>query len=395
MKKADAVINQAHSGFDSAALARIEEKIKKDIDEGLYDGANIVIARGGTIGLEASVGFADRKAGRAAKPDDVFRIFSMTKAFTNVLVLQAIDRGQMDLTTRVVDLIPEFVAGDRFRQGKKDRINVAHLLTHRAGLVVTPNPLPYEELGNLANVIQAICELDVVGVPGGSFDYSPALNHALLGEMVRRAAGAESFGELMQRELFTPLKMENTALGAPDAWHDRMVPVRASFPDGGWLKASDVEVMEEIITEDAEMPWVGAVSTAHDIHRFTEMLRRGGELDGVRILSPAILDLATTNQTGDEPNSLYAGIATARGWEIPPGNFGLGFALSGTGTHASFFGSVTSPRTHGNYGAGSTLFWVDPERDLTFSCLTAGVMDEGDNVLRFQRLSTMAAAAAI
>ena len=389
------MINEAHTGFDSAALSRIEQRIENDIAAGHYDGANIVIARGGQVGLEASIGFADRKAGRTASADDIFRIFSMTKAFTNVLVLQAIDRGQMDLTTRVVELIPEFAAGDRFRQGKKDRINVAHLLTHRAGLVVTPNPLPYAELGNLENVIRAISELDVVGEPGGSFDYSPALNHALLGEMVRRATGAASFRELMSRELFQPLKMTQTALGAPRAWSERMVPVRASFPDGGWLNAYDVEVMEEIITEEAEMPWVGAVSTVGDIHRFTEMLRRGGELDGQRILSPAMLDLATTNQTGTSPNSLYAGIAIARGWEVPPGNFGLGFALSGTGTHASFFGSTTSPRTHGNYGAGSTLFWVDPELDLTFSCLTAGVMDEGDNVIRFQRLSTMAAAAAV
>jgi len=74
---------------------------------------------------------------------------------------------------------------------------------------------------------------------------------------------------------------------------------------------------------------------------------------------------------------------------------GLGFSLSGTGTHPSFFGPFTSPRTHGNYGAGSTLFWIDPQRDMTFVCLTAGVMDEGDNVLRFQKLSTIAASAVL
>lgn len=78
-----------------------------------------------------------------------------------------------------------------------------------------------------------------------------------------------------------------------------------------------------------------------------------------------------------------------------PGNFGLGFALRGEGVYPTFFGASTSPRTHGNYGAGSTLFWVDPDKDLTFVCLTAGVMEEGDNLARFQRLSTMAAATAL
>jgi hypothetical protein len=69
------------------------------------------------------------------------------------------------------------------------------------------------------------------------------------------------------------------------------------------LDAERLEVlrdrMNEIIGEDAEMPWVGAVSTAEDVLRFTEMIRRGGELDGVRILSPTILDLATHTQTAD------------------------------------------------------------------------------------------------
>ncbi|NHU41729.1 serine hydrolase domain-containing protein [Rhodococcus sp. A14] len=381
--------------FDQDALRRIRTTVGEDIDAGHYDGAVIAIARHGEIGMHEAIGYADRATGRTATVDDVFWIFSMTKAFTNILVLQAIDRGQLDLTTRVVDVIPEFVGRDPFRAAKKDRVNVGHLLTHRAGLVATPTPLPYSEIGNLDAVIDAISQLDVVGEPGGTFNYSPTLNHALLGEMVRRVTGYGSFGELLTTELFAPLKMTDTALGAPKAWADRMVPIKAHFPPGGWLKSSDIEVMQEIVVEGAEMPWVGAVSTTSDILRFAEMIRRGGELDGVRILSPSILDLATTLQTGTAPNDLYAMLCHARGWDVPPGNFGLGFALRGEGVYPTFFGASTSPRTHGNYGAGSTLFWVDPDKDLTVVCLTAGVMEEGDNLARFQRLSTMAAATAL
>lgn len=383
------------TSFDHSALDRIRETISSDVEAGRYDGAVIAIARHGEIGIHEAIGYADRATGRAADLDDVFWIFSMTKAFTNILVLQAIDRGQLDLTTRVVDVIPEFVGRDPFRAAKKDRINVGHLLTHRAGLVVTPTPLPYAELGNLHAVIDAISQLDVVGEPGGTFNYSPTLNHALLGEMVRRATGYGSYGELLRHELLSPLQMNNTALGAPEAWAARMVPITASYPPGGWLKAADIEIMQEIVVEGAEMPWVGAVSTTGDILRFAEMIRCGGTLDGVRVLSPRILDLATTLQTGTAPNDLYAMLCQARGWEVPPGNFGLGFALRGEGVYPSFFGASTSPRTHGNYGAGSTLFWVDPESDLTFVCLTAGVMEEGDNLARFQRLSTMASASAL
>ena len=69
--------------------------------------------------------------------------------------------------------------------------------------------------------------------------------------------------------------------------------------------------------------------------------------------------------------------------------------LRGEGIYHHFFGTLASPRTFGNFGAGSSLFWVDPEKRLTFVCLTAGVMEEASNILRFQRLSDMAHAAAV
>ncbi|PRA45846.1 MULTISPECIES: serine hydrolase [Pseudomonas] len=381
--------------FDPAALQRLDDAIKNDIEAGLYDGANIILARHGQIGYEASIGWADKENGRHATPDDIYRVFSLTKAFTNVMVLQAIDRGILSLTTKVVDLIPEFYGRDRFRSGRKDRINLAHLLTHRAGLVPTPCPLPYDQLGDMNAVVDAICQLDVTGEPGVTLNYSPTLNHVLMAEMVRRASGANRFKDLLQNNLFDSLGMSSTALGAPDAWSDRYVPIRARFPDGGWLSVADIEVMNDIINSEAEMPWVGAVSTARDVFKFAEMLRSAVKGAEGTIISSAMMDVATTNQTGDQPSDLYKALAEARGWEVPPANFGLGFALSGSGLYPSYFGPTTSPRTFGNYGAGSTLFWVDPAREVTFVCLTAGIMEESGNLLRFQRLSTLAIAAAI
>ncbi|MEB2624301.1 serine hydrolase domain-containing protein [Pseudomonas sp. YuFO8] len=381
--------------FDPAALQRLDDVIKKDIDSGLYDGANIILARHGQIGYEASIGWADKENNRRAAPDDIYRVFSLTKAFTNVMVLQAVDRGILSLTTKVVDLIPEFYGRDRFRSGRKDKINLGHLLTHRAGLVPTPCPLPYDQLGDMSAVVDAICQLDVTGEPGVTLNYSPTLNHVLMAEMVRRASGVDRFKDLLQKNLFDSLGMSSSALGAPDAWTDRYVPIKAKFPDGGWLSVADIEVMNDIINSQAEMPWVGAVSTARDVFKFAEMLRSAGKGAKGTTISSAMMDVATTNQTGDQPSDLYKALAEARGWQVPPANFGLGFALSGSGLYPSYFGPATSPRTFGNYGAGSTLFWVDPARDVTFVCLTAGIMEESENLMRFQRLSTLAIAAAI
>lgn len=128
--------------------------------------------------------------------------------------------------------------------------------------------------------------------------------------------------------------------------------------------------------------------------RFAEMLRRGGELEGVRILSPAMLRLATRVHTGDLPNELYRSIAISRSWEPYPAYLGIGFSVRGDRVCHHQFGTLSSPRTLGNHGAGSTLFWVDPELDMSFVCLTAGIMDEGDNVERFQKLSDLALSAA-
>ena len=111
---------------------------------------------------------------------------------------------------------------------------------------------------------------------------------------------------------------------------------------------------------DVEAPHVGCASTSGDLYRFAEMLRRGGELDGVRILSPATLELARQVHTGDMPNQLYKRVAENAGWEVPPANQGIGFQVRGTGVFHHLFGTLASPETHGNYGAGSTMFWVDP-----------------------------------
>lgn len=381
---------------DRRALGRLTDEIARDIEAGSYDGVHVVLARHGQVVLDETIGYAERATGRPLEPDAVFRVLSLTKAFTNAMAYRALGEGRLALSTRVVDLIPEFLGTDPFHMLRKDKINLAHLLTHRSGMPPTPNPgLGPDRFGNLADVIEALSRVDVLFEPGTNLNYAPAINHALMGEMVRRAYGADSFRDLARELIFEPLGMTRTSFGLPAALAEEAVPLKVYLPKGGFLSPEDIECLNRYITEDAEMPWVGSVSTAADVLTFAEMIRRKGEVDGEHLIAPAVLEQATTLQTGDMPNDLYAQMAVARGWEIPAGNFGLGFSLSGTGTAPNFFGPFTSPRTHGNYGAGSSLFWIDPERDLTLVFLSAGVMEESENVARFQKISTMAVAAAL
>lgn len=382
----------SHNGLDNDRLEYLRAAIREDIDGDRYFGAVIMVARHGEPGLSEAIGFADAEHSRPLRMDSVFSLFSMTKAITNVLVFRAIEQGQFALTTKIAEIIPEFSGKPR------EDITFFHLLTHTSGLPAVWIPRPGMYIDRLDEIIAAICEnVRSVDPPGQRAHYSPLCNHALMGEAVRRTdPRGRSYRQLVQDEVLTPLQMKDTAIGLRKDLKDRHV-----FPDfrghapQEHLGRSNLGPQGAFAEELAEMPWVGAVSTVPDIFRFAEMFRRGGELDGARLLGPAIIDQATRNWTGDWPNELYKAIALNHGWDPYPAYLGLGFCMRGEQIIPTMFGTLTSPRTYGNYGAGSTLFWVDPERDLTFACLSAGVMKSAENIERFQRLSDIAVSAAV
>jgi CubicO group peptidase (beta-lactamase class C family) len=253
-------------------------------------------------------------------------------------------------------------------------------------------------IDRLDEIIAAICEnIRSLEPPGERVHYSPLVHHALLGEAVRRCDPAgRSYRQLLQDDVLTPLGMKDTSIGVrKDLTYRHIFPDFRSRPPQEHLGRSDLGPQGAFREEHAEMPWVGAISTVPDLLRFAEMLRQGGTLDGHRIVSTATLELATRNWTGDKPNELYKSIAINHGWEPYPAYIGLGFGLRGDRVCPNLFGTLTSPGTFGNYGSGSTLFWVDPERDLSFVCLSAGVMQPAPNIERFQRLSDIAVSAAL
>jgi CubicO group peptidase (beta-lactamase class C family) len=366
--------------------------LEGDIARGKYHGAVICLGRHGEIGLHQAVGYGYREQQHPLKKDSIFSLFSLTKAFTNVLVFRAIERGELAFTTRVSSVIPEFSGGYR------ETLTVYNLMTHQTGIPSLFMLKPNMYIDRLDEIIAAICEVaHTTDIPGTKVNYSPMVAHALLGEMVHRVDPQQRrYRQLVHEEIFAPLGMKDSSIGVRNDLRERkIVPDFLAPLPMTHLGHSDYGPNGAFEEEHAEMPWVGGISTAYDIYRFAEMLRRGGDLDGARILSPGILDQATRNRTGDKPNELYKELAIMRGRTPSPAYIGIGFSLRGAAICHHQFGTLTSPRTHGNHGAGSTLFWVDPELDMSFACLTAGVMDEGDNIERFQRLSDIAVSAAV
>jgi CubicO group peptidase (beta-lactamase class C family) len=316
----------------------------------------------------------------------------VTKAFTNILVFRAIERGLLTLTTPIAKIIPEFSGGLR------DRVTIFHLLTHSAGFPTIFTARPGMYIDRLHEVVAAVCEMAHPMVePGSQVDYSPLVNHVLMGEAVRRVDPAgRSYREICTQDLFEPLGMKDTSIGRRrDLAPRHLIPEFRGNAPTEHLGHSNFGPNGAFEEEDAEMPWVGAVSTARDMARFAEALRRGGELDGERILGPTILERSRQIWTGDKPNLVYANLAKQRGWTVMPAYIGLGFSLRGHAIGTTLFGTLASPHTFGNYGAGTTLFWVDPALDMSFVGLMTGVMNSGDNIERWQRLSDIAISAAV
>lgn len=383
--------NASKQGLDPDRLNGLVRVIEQDTEKGLYDGAAFLVGRGGEIVMHGAAGYTDREKKRAADREDVFFVMSITKQLTTTTVLMRLDRGDLDLMTRVADVIPEFAI-----KGKQN-VTVRHLLTHTSGISQEmPPTLPLDQIGNLQAYVAAACEQRLMTLPGKGVSYNPFTAHAVLAEMVRRLDGGERpFRRIVKEDILDPLRMKDTSMGLRPDLVERRVPVVFRDRTPGLFDPALLEATNVLFDEKTEVPAGGVFSTVADIYRFSEMLRREGELDGVRLLSPAIVRLAVTNHTGTHPNDLFDYAREMYGWPEWPAYLGLSFFLRGVGTFPTPLGMTSSPRTFAGLGAGSTMFWVDPDRDLTFVCFTAGLLEEGASMLRFQRLSDLVVSAVV
>lgn len=377
-------------GFDRARLARVREAVLADIDGGRCHGVNMIVARRGRVVLDISEGFADKAAGRAMDRDAVFATMSVAKQFTNVLALSLVERGLLNLHAPIAELIPEFGTLG------KEKVNLYHLLTHTSGVMSAIPPVPPEVLTNIDKLVEFACGLPLESQPGERVNYSILLGHTLIAALCLRADGrGRSYAQMLREDLFEPLGMHDTNLGARDDLMERLCPVKVSYEDiPALLPPEAVEGIGALLSmPGCELPGGGCITTIRDVHRFAEMLRGGGEIDGARVLSPGMIDWCARNHTGDLRNILFDMWCGTRNWQTYPANLGCGFFVRGEGNLPGLFSPMNSPNTFGGFGAGSTGFTVDPERDLTLAFLSTGLMEDSYHFERIGALGTRVVAA--
>ncbi|SDY13208.1 CubicO group peptidase, beta-lactamase class C family [Amycolatopsis xylanica] len=370
----------ADLGFDADRLGRIDTHFARYVDNGLLPGWLAVISRQGKIAYVGSSGLRDVEAGLPVEPDTRWRIFSMTKPITSVAAMMLYEQGLFQLTDPISHWLPEFAEPRVFTKGSSLRpvtepatepIRVWHLLTHTAGLTygfhnAGPVDALYRAQGyewgtppglDLAACSQAWAKLPLVFQPGSEWNYSVATD--VLGRLVEVVSG-KPLDEFFSAAIFEPLGMTETAFWTEDK--DRLAAMYVPTPGTGKIVRNDAFGAVGAARPDCLSGGGGLVSTAADYHRFTQMLLRGGELDGVRVLGPRTVELMASNHLPGHVDLEAYGRPLFAEMPFDGHGFGLGFSVLEDPIKAK---TLASAGEFAWGGAASTAFWVDPDEDLT------------------------------
>jgi CubicO group peptidase (beta-lactamase class C family) len=367
-------------GFSSSRLARIAAWQQSQVDAGAFSGAVAAIARNGRVAYLRAVGFRDRAKTIPLQPDAIFWIASMTKPVTSVAAMMLVEEGKLDLAAPVHRYLPEIkemmvgvetkdpVTGktELVREPQKHPMTVEDLLRHTAGLVYGVGGTKVEQLykslygptgvysrdKTLADFVSGLARLPLAHQPGEVWDYGLSVD--VLSRVIEVASG-QSFDEFLETRLFTPLNMVDTGFYVPEAKLSRLVDP----PAGGRGGPPDSVLADVTKPTRLFAGGGGLVSTAADYLRFGQMLLNRGELDGVRILSPATVQRMTTNAL--PPDTRFAGYISGIVGPQGGSTWGLGFAVRNDAAWSMVPGSVGSFNWMGTSG---TYFWVDPAEQM-------------------------------
>ncbi|KOV61993.1 serine hydrolase domain-containing protein [Streptomyces sp. MMG1121] len=377
-------VDPDEAGLDGKALDRLDRHFARLVDEGRLPGCLLSVARGGRVAHLTTYGRRDVAAGLPVEPDTLWRIYSMTKPVTAVAVLLLVEEGRMGLDDPLHRHLPEFAdplvyeggsdAGVRTRPAAGP-ILLRHLLTHTAGFTFGfyhrhPVDALYRAAGleysvppgaDLAETVEVYAQMPLQFEPGTQWNYSVASN--VLGRVVEVVSG-RPLDVFFAERILDPLGMTDTGFHISPEQAPRLAELYRETDGGGIQPVPGLPVhgRPRFLSGSG-----GLVSSAYDFHRFMEMLRRGGELDGVRLLSAAGVALMTRNQ--------LPGDAVLRAFGAPvhrePGNDGLGFGFNvSVVVDPSRTLAPSSLGTYGWTGAATTAFWSDPAHDLTVQFMT-------------------------
>lgn len=354
--------------LDSARLNKgVVDWLKADVDKGRYPGAVVLVARDGKTLLHEAVGWADKERRVPMARDSIHPIASSTKLVTTVAALRLFEENRLRIMAPVASYLPELA---NLRVARRDaggnataelvpaarQPTVHDLMTHRAGFTYfffPKNPLRdrYRELAidridtdAAPEMLRKLATLPLAFEPGSSFEYSIATD--LLGHIVERVTG-KPLDQALNELVLEPLKMRDTSFHVGGASLARLARPAANDPDMWVFDWLDVSKAPKRFSGGA-----GLASTAADYARLLQLMLNEGELDGVRLLSPATVRWAMSDQIGAMRGVAHPGDGYS--WNLfNPVRTGAGGAVFPGSVGDIFWGGITGPR-----------YFMDPQQRL-------------------------------
>jgi CubicO group peptidase (beta-lactamase class C family) len=377
-----APIASTEAGFDPARLTRLDRFLDAAVAEGRMPGFGVLLARHGRLVSLKSYGKKNLETGETITPDTIFRVASMTKIVTGVALMMLYEENKFDLDDPIAKFIPEFaqlkVLTATSTDGKPVLTDPAHpptmreLMSHSGGFGYGTTDDPADKIlatqdayaaSDLHEFIRRIAKAPLVYQPGTTWRYGAGAD--ISGYIVEKLSGMR-FGEFLQKRLFGPLGMADTGFYVSEDKKARLAPVYAFDRATGRfaeVKNSSNPIALPLVPPTApprfDSGGAGLFSTLIDYARFAQMLGNGGELDGVRILAPATVEMMRTNMISRK--ALEAGITR------PPVHFdtAIGFGLDAqVMLDPRAAGSLVGKNTMSWHGAFAGWWWVDPTNDV-------------------------------
>ncbi len=370
------------AGFDPDRLNRITNHINRNyIDNNKIAGCQILVSRRGVPAYFNSMGKMDLERDREMQDDTIFRIYSMSKPITSIALMQLFEQGYFQLSDPIHRFAPSWKDQQVWLEGEGDEmktrppkspVTFKQVLNHSGGLTygATAHPVDrvYRELGirrtegeTLSDFMAKMGTVPLRYEPGSAWMYSYSTD--VCGGLVEAISGMP-FDEYVQQNIFDPLGMKDTGFYVKDV--SRFAANYSRNKDKS-LRLIDDPIKSAYLADPSfKSGGGGLVGTTHDYYRFCEMLRRGGELDGARIIGSRTLDLMRMNHLPNNQDLTDLAIGTFSETANEGIGFGLGFATTIDQVKAGSLGP-------GDYywgGAASTIFWVDPNEDFTAIFMT-------------------------
>jgi len=372
-------VNPEEVGMSSERLHHLAALVESWVEEGHMLGASYMIVRKGNIVAHEVFGLAANEPEPVpVTKDTIFGLLSLTKMATGVAVMTLLDRGELLPDDTINYLLPDYSANG------KGLITVKQLLTHSSGLGWSPDFEQHVDF-MIREVSedewkQAAREATLKFVPGTAIEYSARYSSGILKWMVEKLSGLE-WEEYCQKNVFRPLGMKDTS------WRpDRKVWPRIAWvqdPSGQPFSIGAALANSEYARSRATLANGTLFSTPYDIARLMQMLLNGGELEGYRLLSPAMSSLGTSSHTDSLPFNPMPPVAQglSGAWTMAPADMGFHIAVRRHrrgGFLYHVWGDMTSPSSFGFMGGNNTWAWADPEKELicVFLCNTLASLPE-------------------